>query len=241
MRPYRSELKFLTHFGVREMLLRRWGRYLVRAPYMNEYGSTSILSQYYDSPDLLFYREKLDGVATRRKVRIRTYGLEFSRGSTTFLEIKSRYNDRVQKRRYRFAEFDPSHLDPTNWAFDDLETEAGFLFLRDRHRLRPSVQVYYQREAYQAVVDREVRVTFDSCLVGLHPGEKLTEHALLDRTRNLLPDTLVIMEIKSTGPLPPWVHDGIIAGELQQKTLSKYVAALDHLGLDEMAKAGGTA
>ena len=72
---------------------------------MNQYGASSILSQYYDSPDLLFYREKLDGVARRVKLRIRTYGLQFKPGSTTFLEIKLRTNDRVRapNRRSRAA------------------------------------------------------------------------------------------------------------------------------------------
>ena len=79
--------------------------------------------------------------------------------------------------------------------------------------------------------DRSVCVTFDTNLIGLHTGESLTDDILLDRTRNLLPDSLVIMEVKSNGGFPPWVHNGIIAGELSQQTLSKYCACLDHIRL----------
>ena len=116
MRPFRQELKFLIHYSLREMLLERWSRYLMRAPFTNEHAVTPVLSQYYDSPDLLFYHEKVDGLPLRNKVRIRQYSHRFERGATTFLEIKHRQHDLVKKYRYSFKDFDPEfHLDPANW------------------------------------------------------------------------------------------------------------------------------
>ncbi len=238
IRPFRHELKFLIHHSVRELLLQRWGRYLVRAPFTNAYGVTPILSQYYDSPDLTFYWEKVDGVGLRSKVRLRVYSQAFTPGQTAFLEIKNRYNDLVQKYRQKISDFHPRLLDPAHWTFDEPRLEGAFLSLLERHRLRASAQTYYQREAWEGAVETDVRITFDSNLLGLHPGEPLTPHILRDRSRSLMPDSLVILEVKATRAIPPWVYEGVVAAELQQKTIPKYVTAVEVLGLPDLYSTG---
>ena len=238
LRPLRSELKFLIHHSVRSMLLERWSRYLVRAPFTNEHAVTPILSQYYDSPTLEFYHEKLAGVGLRNKVRLRTYGHGFRSDQTTFLEIKHRCDDQVRKFRYRLPEFSEAFMEPENWTFDEPEMAAVFGVLYERYRLRPSAQVYYQREAYEGAYERDVRVTFDTCVVGLHPGEVLTRDSLFDRSRRLLPETLVILEVKTTRGIPGWVHDGVVVAELQQQTIPKYISAVEVLDLIELTASG---
>ena len=238
IRPFRSELKFLLHYSTRELLLERWRRYLVRAPFTDEYAMSPILSQYYDSPDLQFYREKLDGVGFRNKVRLRVYSHRFTPGQTAFLEIKHRYNDKVRKHRQKYDNFDRRLLDPSNWHFDDLEMESAFLSLLERYRLRRSAQTYYQREAYEGAVESDVRITFDSNLIGLHPGERITTRLIHDRTRNLMPDTLSILEVKATHGIPGWLREGVLAGELQQKTIPKYISAVEVLRLPDLYTAG---
>ena len=237
-RPYRQELKFYIHHGVKAALLERWRRFLVKAPFTNEHAVTPILSQYYDSPDLLFYREKLDGVGLRDKVRLRVYDLAFRAGATAFLEIKHRHGDFLRKARYRIKPFDPTYLDPVNWRFDGCEEEPAFRILLERFRLRLSAQVYYQREAYEGAVESDVRVTFDTNLIGLHPGESLTSRVLHDRSRSLMPETGVILEVKATHGVPNWLREGLIAAELQQRTIPKYCTAVEVLRLAELSEAG---
>ena len=60
----------------------------------------------------------------------------------------------------------------------------------------------------------------------------------MERRRSLMPDTLFILEIKSNAVLPRWVHDGIIACELEQKTIPKYVTAVNVLRLGELTGSG---
>ncbi len=237
-RPYRSEWKFLLHHSVKRVLLERWRRYLVRAPFTDEHAVTPILSQYYDSPNLDFFHDKIEGVGIRDKLRLRTYAHAFGSGAATFLEIKQRASDLVRKHRVRIREFTPEWLDPAHWTFEDPEMEAAFQSLYERYRLRPSAQTYYQREAYEAAVESDLRVTFDSVLRGLHPGERLTRELLYDRSRSLMPDTLVILEVKATAGIPGWVHDGVVAAELQRQTIPKYVTAVEVLGLPELTPAG---
>lgn len=238
MRPFRSEWKFLLHHDTKRVLLERWRPYLVRAPFTNEYAVSPILSQYYDSPHLDFFHDKIEGIGIRDKVRLRTYGHAFEEGATTFLEIKQRSNDLVRKFRYRMPAFHPEQLDPERWRFDDAEMESAFQSLRERYRLRASAQTWYQREAYEGAVESDLRVTFDSVLRGLHPGEVLTRELLYDDARRLMPDTLVILEVKATRAVPPWIHEGVLAAELRRQTIPKYVTAVDVLGLPALSPAG---
>ncbi len=231
-RPFRDELKFVIRFAERTALLERWRRNLSKDPYTNEDAVTPILSQYYDTPRLRFYREKLDGIGFRNKVRLRTYGYRFRPGQATFIEIKQRLGGRVRKIRQRIAEFRFRHLSPGNWRFDDRRAESAFGTLLERHQLRPSAQVWYLREAYEALVEPDVRVTFDSSLTALHPGEALETGRMADPLSRIMPDTLVILEVKATTGIPAWVAEGARNVELVQKPVPKYVLAVEKLGLD---------
>lgn len=232
IKPFRNELKYVIHHSTRELLLSYWNRYITRAAHTNEYGFSPVLSQYYDSPDFAFVREKREGLRSRNKVRLRVYGTRFSHGMLAFLEIKRRHNDKVKKFRRKIESLDPeSHMNPDNWQFFDEEAAAEFGKLREIYRLRPSAQTYYQREAYEGVIENDVRLTFDSHLIGLYPGERLSTRILRDRSRNVMPDTVSILEIKSTHGFPSWIYNGIKLGELHQQPIPKYTSAVKVLGL----------
>ena len=239
IRPYRNELKYSIHYSARELLLNHWDRYIIRAAHTNENSVSPVLSQYFDSPDLAFVREKSEGLRFRNKVRLRVYGQNFERGQLAFLEIKRRHNDLVKKVRQKITDLDPEyHLDPDNWEFDDREAESVFNDLRERHRLRRSAQTYYQREAYGGLVENDVRITFDTHLIGLHPGEKVTSKVLRNRSRNLMPDTVVILELKSTKGFPAWIYEGIRLAEMRQQPIPKYTTAVKVLRLKNLIAAG---
>ncbi|PIW64063.1 MAG: hypothetical protein COW13_01315, partial [Candidatus Omnitrophica bacterium CG12_big_fil_rev_8_21_14_0_65_50_5] len=53
----------------------------------NRYCVTSL---YFDNPSSLHYYEKIDGLRSRTKFRIRTYGPKFEKGLPIFLELKGR-------------------------------------------------------------------------------------------------------------------------------------------------------
>ncbi|HXV63082.1 MAG TPA: polyphosphate polymerase domain-containing protein [Vicinamibacteria bacterium] len=237
-RPLRNELKFLVTYQAREALLARWSRHLSKDPHTNGHGTMPILSQYYDSPNLRFYEEKLDGVAFRNKVRVRTYGTHFGNGSATFLEIKQRIGDRVRKIRQEMRDFRYRDLDPDNWRFDDPAAEDAFRFLHFRYRLRRSAQVWYLREAYLGTVESQVRVTFDHSLTALYPGELLSRDLISAPSRRCLGDTLFVLEVKTTNGIPHWVTEGAVATELRQVPVPKYVLAVEKLQLTETAPSG---
>ena len=238
LRPFRDELKYLVHHSVKAQLMARWQRYLVPAPFTDARARTPILSQYYDSPTLTFWREKHDGIAVRNKIRLRVYGHRYEAGQTAFLEIKHRYFNKVRKYRDRIPDFGPQHLDPATWRFSHPEMEAAFQVIMQRHQVRRSAQVYYQREAWEGAVESDIRVTWDSSLVALFPGEQVSRSVLMDPRRAMMPDTLSILEVKSTVGIPPWVYEGVIAAELKQQTIPKYITAVELLGMPEQHAMG---
>ena len=238
LRPFRQELKFLVHHSLKRQLMARWERYLLPAPFTNKHAVTPILSQYYDSPDLTFYREKLDGISLRNKVRLRVYGLDYQAGMTAFLEIKHRQGDLVRKYREQIEDFGPHHLDPTTWAPRAKVMESALLTLLERHRLAATAQVYYQREAWEGAVEPDVRVTWDTMLTALHPHEKLTRDLIDNPHRQMMAETLSVLEVKATKGIPPWVNDGVLAAELRQQTIPKYITAVERLGLPDLYTPG---
>lgn len=241
----RIELKYWVDWRQRELILRRWRRYLEFAPYTNENGIYPIMSLYYDSPSLAFYDEKLEGEKLRSKVRLRGYGYRWQELSPLFLEIKRKVSDRVIKYRRKYDRFDPSLFDPQSWNLRQptgaepggsaVDVEAGDVaqleLLLQRYRLRPAVQILYQREAYESPFFPSLRIAFDSQLVALHPRQAVDRKVLESRSHRLTRDTEYVFEIKSDGGLPRWVMDGIQAGQVTQRAISKYCMGIEKLDL----------
>ena len=237
-RPFREELKYVVHHSTAAMLLERWSRHLTQDPHTDDFGYTPVLSQYYDTRELTFYREKLDGVEFRNKVRLRTYGTRFRHGGLGFVEIKQRLGGRVRKIRSKIERLEPKHLDPMNWEFQDPRDRSAFRSLMALFPLLPSAQVFYSRRAFFSTVERSLRVTLDSGLCAFHPGERPGPHDAVEPSRRLMSDSLAILEIKSTESLPAWVNDGLLAAELFQQPVPKYVSAVSRLGPQTLVSGG---
>jgi len=231
MSAWRFERKYLLSAAARDHLLARWQGHLVRAPFTDARARYPVLSQYYDSPDLAFYREKLAGDGLRRKVRVRTYGHRFGEGGPWFLEIKHRTQETVHKTRLRLPGARRAHLDPDSWRGLDPAAAGPFVALLETHNLRPTAQVWYVREAYEAAAEPGLRVTFDSSVRALHARARMSRAALYDDAGALLPADRMVLEVKGPEELPAWVRDGIGPLELQQQSVPKYVMAVEALHL----------
>lgn len=234
----RSELKFIIRHDEKVALLERWKRHLVKDQYMKHDSGSPILSLYYDTRDLEFYREKLDGIPFRNKVRLRTYGTQFSPGQATFIEIKQRHGDYIRKIRQRIDNYCDCHRNPDHWTFDQPEVQSAFGVLVQRYRLAPAVQVWYLREVYESVVEPGVRVSFDSCLTGLFPHQQLTTDLIFDHRARLMPETRLVLELKSNNGVPRWAEEGARLVELVQVPVPKYVMAVEKLKIDQVPLTG---
>jgi hypothetical protein len=227
----RFELKYVITLRQAERFKSGLRAYLVPDAYGNDNGRYTLTNLYYDSPDFHFYREKLDGVRVRRKLRIRRYETDalFSDETPVFVEIKQRVDRVTQKRRAILPYAEALHLCndrqiPDHTPEEKAIVEEIFAFVW-QYNLRPASLVRYTRQAFVGTeYDIGLRVTFDTALAfqsyPLHLHERPSGLPML-------PANLVVMEIKVNERIPAWLTEMIAAHNLQMVRVSKYCRSVE--------------
>ncbi|MCX7683023.1 MAG: polyphosphate polymerase domain-containing protein [Anaerolineae bacterium] len=200
----------------------------------------TVRSIYFDTPNLDFYQDKVDGLLARRKLRIRGYD-SYKTGDTVFLEIKRKHGATVTKHRapvpytYIHELFTSGDVEQYVLADEEfpeaVEDAKRFLFHLYGAPLLPTALVIYEREAYQSRINGFLRITFDKNLRG-SPFPSLDALFLEDRVLYALAGHL-ILEVKSCGGVPSWLCSAISQFHLKPIAVSKYVICLDRLGLPQ--------
>lgn len=222
----RHELKFLIEEATYYELLKVLEPHVEMDSNGDAEGYYTISSIYYDTPDHLFHYEKMSGQVFRQKLRLRTYNhpkLE----SKSFLEIKKKNSCFVNKRRtvmplkeaYAFlkAPLEVGAELPFQSSNDQILREAHFL--KAFYNLEPKVVVSYERQAFQAKNNPDLRVTFDKNI------RKRTSQFRLENGHFGEPyvgDGFYVLEIKVTGQLPLWVVKILSDFRCYMRSFSKY-------------------
>jgi SPX domain protein involved in polyphosphate accumulation len=114
-----------------------------------------LASLYYDTQDYRFYREKIEGLKFRRKVRIRRYvdEKELKDDSIVFLEIKQRVDRVTQKRRVPMKYVEvlnliENEIIPDGYQEHDLAVINEVLNMVKTYNLKPSAITTYNRQAF---------------------------------------------------------------------------------------------
>ncbi|MCP3981534.1 MAG: polyphosphate polymerase domain-containing protein [bacterium] len=191
-----------------------------------------INSLYLDSDDLKLYNQTVGGDKDRFKLRIRTYSDEVD--SPVFLEVKTKRNSTIRKRRGRIHRSWLAPLlrtRPVPEMSDDVRRDADFFFDHGRWiEAKPVMRVRFTREAYESKAGEPLRVTFDTDL--MH-AVTLNYDLSLETGRWVttpLPGT--ILEIKFTERFAPWVHDLVRIFGLRQQPVPKYGLSVEHMMYD---------
>lgn len=227
---WRFELKYLVDAETHERVQRVVAGRLLPGEHVGADASYPVLSQYYDGRGLPFYLEKVAGVESRVKIRLRTYGWAFSADAPWFLEVKRKQNASISKIRLRVEPFSIDPCAPATWDALDSEKLAPFISARELLQLEPTAGVWYQREVRESAAG-DLRVTFDRMVRALYPGECMKRALLYDTRRAALPDDRVIIEIKTAQNLPRWLSNVVREASMVPEAVSKYVHAMNALGL----------
>jgi len=189
-------------------------------------GTYPIVSLYLDSHNLRLCRQTLEGNKNRFKLRIRSYtdDLDYPR----FFEIKRRMNAIIIKSRAGVMQRDVEtllsglSLPPQDYNTEE-ETLKQFQLYMKSINAGPVMRVGYVRRAYEDDSENRVRVTLDRQLaynvshkldIGFK-GRGWQRHSLSG----------VILEIKFTARYPAWLNQMVRCLDLQQRSISKYVAS----------------
>jgi SPX domain protein involved in polyphosphate accumulation len=243
----RYELKYIINeeraAGIRDFVR----PYLVTDAYAdpNNGNAYPVHSLYMDSAGLVLFRQTLQGLKNRFKLRIRFY--DGNPDSPVFLEIKSRTTDVIRKQRAALTregvrEFldgfrpSPSHLITGNGSAKALSALNEFVNLRDAIRAIPAVYVSYTREAYVSPESNRIRVTFDRELSGAAFDPETAFHLPTSSARPKIGG--VILELKFTDRFPNWMHEMVGAFCLHRTSMPKYIECIRSMGVVAVRRDG---
>lgn len=197
----------------------------VLEPYMalDEYGRTTIRNLYFDTDNYRLIRRSIDKPAYKEKLRVRSYK-QADADSTVFVELKKKYQSVVYKRRIALPQ-----LAAMQWLMGEnpcpkdtqISREVDY-FLAYYRTLRPVVFLSYEREAYFEKNGGDFRVTFDDTI--LCRREDLSLESKVHGT-SLLPEGMVLMEIKCCGGMPLWMSRVLSEQHIYRTSFSKYGTA----------------
>ena len=121
------------------------------------YPDRQINNIYFDTPDLLTYKENVMGIAKRNKYRVRWYGYDTHRVRKPQFEIKHRHNQVGAKTICKVEAFSLDNLSEITQKVNSLSNDFRYA------HLSPTLLNSYVR-TYFGSYNRKFRVTVDSHL-----------------------------------------------------------------------------
>lgn len=226
----RYEIKYLISKAQQEMIQRNMDEYMTG----DAYGRSTICNIYFDTPDFLMVRRSLEGPLYKEKLRLRSYGAA-GPDSRVFLEIKKKYESVVYKRRVGMTLAEAVRYlnggEPAQRS--QITNEIDYLF-RLYDPLRPAAWISYEREAFYAKDDHDLRITFDGNI--LWRDERLNLNSAIYGTPILGRDQ-ILMEVKTGTSIPLWLTELLTVNRIYKTSFSKYGMA--YRGMKTRELAGG--
>ncbi len=232
----RSEIKYLVPDTLLQELRNAIAPLVQIDKYCTNYINTgyTVRSIYLDTPRFLYYKEKIDGLKNRKKLRIRAYNLQEPNGPV-FLEIKRKVGSRIAKSRATTT------FENLNAIFNlgqtaelgslikadqiGISTANSFLFHVYNSNLQCANLVVYEREAFEGKINPTLRITFDK-----HLRSRLVpdlSDLYSERNMTTILPAYFILEIKYNHVFPSWLTPILSRFKLQKQALSKYCMSLD--------------
>ncbi len=185
----------------------------------DEYGRTSILSLYYDTPEYRLINASLEKPFFKEKMRLRSYGLATDE-SPVFLELKRKAYGTVYKRRvWTTVPLVKRFFAGEGEICAEGQINREITYFRDFYgNLAPSCLIICERTAYFEP-GGDLRVTVDNS-----PRYRTED---LDLTvsmegKPLLPDGYSILEIKVQEAVPLWLAHLLDREGIYKNSFSKY-------------------
>lgn len=213
----RYEKKYLLTCEQQKALMDKVGERLV----LDGYGLHTICNIYFDTGNYELIRASIEKPHYKEKLRLRSYGVPKD-DSQVFIELKKKYDGIVYKRRIPMrletAEKYLYHgIVPEEQAqiFSEIQWFVNF------YQPNPSVYLAYDRRAYFGKEQEEFRVTFDENIRYREDALYLAEG---DGGIALLPEDMVLMEVKIPESMPFWFGHILSEMEIYPISFSKYGA-----------------
>jgi len=237
----RFEFKYILSQKKRDEIEQALQHFLQYDPFVAEQPDHKyvVRSLYFDDPEYTAFYDKIEGLHSRSKFRLRTYSAEQPSADSSiplFLEIKGRHNNLVFKHRtpvqragINWAELNGDALSQALLQYADKSSVLDqFEYALYRKRLTPVALIDYKRRPYVSKYDASFRLTFDEQLSArnvhtLYPGGD-------SRAIKILAG-YTVLEVKFHHHMPAWFHRIIQTHEMTRVSVSKICKGMEVVGL----------
>lgn len=228
----RYERKYLINRETMDDCINYFKNYLSYDPYSTNGKYYTVYNIYFDTEDFSIIRNSIQKPPYKEKLRLRTYDDPIKPESIVFLEIKKKYNGRVNKRRVTLSyqmvqDYFKQGILPTFVNEHDYQMMQEIDYFVKIHKAKPGAYIRYDRIALLSEKD-DIRITFDSNII--YRTKRIT---LEEKTgKPILPEeNSILMEIKSDNNFPLWIVQKLSSLRLYSQSFSKYGKAYeDYIG-----------
>lgn len=185
----------------------------------DKYARYTICNIYYDTDHFDLIRRSVEKPEYKEKLRLRSYGVPNGEDKA-FIEIKKKYKGVVYKRRVKCALREAEQYLRTGQKPENagqILNEIDY-FMKFYHPV-PKLYLAYDREAYFAADNPELRITFDR---NIRSRETELNLSAGDSGNYLLKEGQYLMEIKAAYAFPLWLVKTLSELEIYPVSFSKY-------------------
>lgn len=220
----RYELKFMVNKETFDILTKEIEEYMILDKNCSANGSYIIYNIYFDTENDDIIRKSIEKPYYKEKLRLRCYKGHVTDEDIVFLELKKKIGGIVSKRRttmtYLEAKlFVEKGVFPSNISYTDNQVLLEICEFLSRYPSKPKVYISYERIAYYAKENREIRVTFDKNILSRRNNINFTDG---DFGMEILDEDKYLMEVKILGAIPMWLVEQLSSLGLYKKSFSKY-------------------
>ena len=219
----RYEHKYMLDYQTFEKVLKVMDEHMVMDRHNEDHTPYTIANIYFDTPDDYLIRTSLSKPDYKEKLRIRAYGVPES-DAKVFLEIKKKFRGIVNKRRtklrlneaYKFTE---TGIPPEPKEYMNSQVLREIEYFLKIYDLSPKLYLAYDRIAYFEKDNKDLRISFDMNIRSRRYDLALESG---DHGERLLPEDVVLMEIKTSLAKPLWLTQMLSEFDIKRNRFSKY-------------------
>jgi hypothetical protein len=211
----RVEKKFLVTENTLSSFLADISSYIKQ----DDFGKYTIFNIYYDTVDDRLIRTSIESPAYKEKLRLRSYGIP-NGNNKVFLEIKKKYDGTVYKRRISLPLNEAiGYLNGESRPKKDSQILHEIDYFMKIYNPVPKLFIAYDRLAFSALDDENLRITVDS---GIRSRDYDLSLCAEDYGEYLLSEDEHLIEIKTGSSLPLWLTSTLTKYEIYPVSFSKY-------------------
>lgn len=192
------------------------------------HGKSKICNIYFDTDNYELISHSIQKPIYKDKIRLRSYNTP-KKEDLVYLELKRKYEGVVSKRRLQIKLKDVyKYFEKGYLQTGDMQIKSELDYYFKHFKLKPTMFLSYDREAFYSKEDENFRITFDSNIIARNYDLNLEEG---NYGVSLLEKEKYIMEIKTLGAIPLYFVEILSDCNIYPCGFSKYGEAYTQLVL----------